>query len=186
MLTSQEVKVASTIWSTEKSMLTSQEVKVASTTGSAEKSEQPQPEAVQLTVLSGQLNHQQLQAVQLACCSDLKFVMIQGPPGTYVNVSFYYNRLSACTFYSISAYNFITMIGTGKSMTGAHIAYALAVKLKRERIKLAQDDETSLNPCVMYCGPSQQSVNVVLGKVCVACVIINQSRYLYRYPDIFW
>ena len=46
--------------------------------------------------------------------------------------------------------------GTGKSVTGAHIAYALAMRLSKEKM--------STSKCVMYCGPSQQSVNVVLGK----------------------
>ena len=44
-------------------------------------------------------------------------------------------------------------------MTGAHIAYALAMRLCKE-----SSDDPSHNMCVMYCGPSQQSVNVVLGK----------------------
>ena len=44
-------------------------------------------------------------------------------------------------------------------MTGAHIAYALAMRLCKE--PSSKKDE---NMCVMYCGPSQQSVNVVLGK----------------------
>ena len=53
-------------------------------------------------------------------------------------------------------------------MTGAHIAYALAMKLRLETAKQAQsskyEDPEDGRPCVMYCGPSQQSVNVVLGK----------------------
>ena len=53
--------------------------------------------------------------------------------------------------------------GTGKSVTGAHIAYALATKLKMENAgRHRGSDEPS--PCVMYCGPSQQSVNVVLSE----------------------
>lgn len=53
-------------------------------------------------------------------------------------------------------------------MTGAHIAYALAMKLRLETATQAQssqhEDPEEPRPCVMYCGPSQQSVNVVLGK----------------------
>ena len=53
-------------------------------------------------------------------------------------------------------------------MTGAHIAYALAMKLRLERAKEKKFSECevseSARPCVMYFGPSQQSVNVVLGK----------------------
>lgn len=55
-------------------------------------------------------------------------------------------------------------------MTGAHIAYELAMKLKREPQWLMDDLKDGLNPCVMYCGPSQQSVNVVLGKFLVFCM----------------
>ena len=54
-----------------------------------------------------------------------------------------------------------TFLGTGKSVTGAHIAYALAMRLCAEHSP-AEDDKQ----CVMYCGPTQQSVNVVLGKLC--------------------
>ena len=53
----------------------------------------------------------------------------------------------------------ISYTGTGKSVTGAHIAYALAMRLCKE-----QTQERADTMCVMYCGPSQQSVNVVVGK----------------------
>ena len=53
--------------------------------------------------------------------------------------------------------------GTGKSVTGAHIAYALAMRLRKEPVR-QRKNESDPNTCVMYCGPSQQSVNVVLGK----------------------
>ena len=53
-------------------------------------------------------------------------------------------------------------------MTGAHIAYALAIKLKIETAgKHRKSDDPA--PCVMYCGPSQQSVNVVLSE-CHVCM----------------
>ena len=59
--------------------------------------------------------------------------------------------------------------GTGKSVTGAHIAYALVMKLRLERAKETKfsecEESESTRSCVMYCGPSQQSVNVVLGKL---------------------
>lgn len=56
-------------------------------------------------------------------------------------------------------------------MTGAHIAYALAMKL-REELQVRQrrnKDKGEKTPCVMYCGPSQQSVSVVLGKCYSVC-----------------
>ena len=48
-------------------------------------------------------------------------------------------------------------------MTGAHIAYALAIKLKIDRAGRHRGSNEP-SPCVMYCGPSQQSVNVVLSE----------------------
>ena len=55
------------------------------------------------------------------------------------------------------------------------MAYTLAKKLRKERsvssssasIRPAASGVAvkELKPCVMYCGPSNQAVNVVLGKV---------------------
>ena len=45
-------------------------------------------------------------------------------------------------------------LGTGKSVTGARIAYVFA-----------QDNKSlSTHKCVLYCGPSNKSVDVVFGK----------------------
>ncbi len=72
-------------------------------------------------------------------------------------------------------HNFTLPLGTGKTVTGVHIAYALAMKLREDRpVTLLerfeeQEEEDMLDengprwPCVMYCGPTQQSVNVALG-----------------------
>ena len=46
-------------------------------------------------------------------------------------------------------------VGTGKSETGAHIAY-LFTMLNRLN---------SAHQCVFYCGPSNKSVDVVLSKI---------------------
>ena len=62
--------------------------------------------------------------------------------------------------------------GTGKTVTGAHLAYLLTKKLRKERLHSAQSKLSSsssvvvedLKPCVMYCGPSNHAVNVVLSK----------------------
>jgi len=51
-------------------------------------------------------------------------------------------------------------IGTGKSVTGAHLAYAFMVS-NLENCLSPSDEKTR---CVMYCGPSNKSVDVVLGK----------------------
>ena len=67
----------------------------------------------------------------------------------------------------------VCFAGTGKSVTGAHMAYALAMKLKKEvqasRTSSRSRPPASPRPCVMYCGPSQQSVNVVLSKLYEPC-----------------
>ena len=47
-------------------------------------------------------------------------------------------------------------VGTGKSETGAHIAYTFA---------MANRQLESPKKCVVYCGPSNKSVDVVLGKM---------------------
>ena len=50
---------------------------------------------------------------------------------------------------------FFLFLGTGKSVTGAHIAYILA---------MLNQHSLSNHKCVFYCGPSNKSVDVVLGK----------------------
>ena len=47
--------------------------------------------------------------------------------------------------------------GTGKSVTGAHIAYVFA------RLNKTLNTADS-HQCVLYCGPSNKSVEVVFGK----------------------
>ena len=44
--------------------------------------------------------------------------------------------------------------GTGKSETGAHIAYIFAQQLEEKQ-------------CVVYCAPSNKAVDVVHGELCV-------------------
>ena len=66
--------------------------------------------------------------------------------------------------------------GTGKSITGAHIAYAFALLNRERKCSQEEADEaveqtgmthstSGLPPlkCVLYCGPSNASVDVVLG-----------------------
>ncbi len=100
------------------------------------------------------LNSYQRHAIELACSHP--FVMIQGPPGELLSRSLQMLLLTC------------NPTGTGKSVTGAHIAYALAMKLVKEVGKVRRKDGERTT-CVMYCGPSQQSVNVVLGKTIYLC-----------------
>ena len=70
----------------------------------------------------------------------------------------------------ITKLGILTHAGTGKSVTGAHLAYAFAKKLRKElSTSISQSHGQAvkvegLRPCVMYCGPSNQAVNVVLSK----------------------
>ena len=50
-------------------------------------------------------------------------------------------------------------LGTGKSETGAHIAYTLAMSNRMRQ----------LDGCVLYCAPTNKAVDVVLSKFCKLC-----------------
>jgi len=52
----------------------------------------------------------------------------------------------------------VYLTGTGKSVTGAHLAYASIIS----NSPTSPPDEMAR--CVMYCGPSNKSVDVVLGE----------------------
>ena len=52
-------------------------------------------------------------------------------------------------------------VGTGKSVTGAHLAYASIVANTSDSKFVPSSNEKI--KCVMYCGPSNKSVDVVLG-----------------------
>ena len=54
------------------------------------------------------------------------------------------------------------IIGTGKSVTGAHLAYGFIVA-KNSDLKFVPSSDDEKIKCVMYCGPSNKSVDVVLG-----------------------
>ena len=56
----------------------------------------------------------------------------------------------------------IFYIGTGKSVTGAHLAYAFIVANNPNLKSLPSNNDEKIK-CVMYCGPSNKSVDVVLG-----------------------
>ena len=88
------------------------------------------------------LNHVQEEAAKLAFTEP--FQLIQGPPGIMFKPK----------PYSDSALS-LMYVGTGKSETGAHIAYTFAMANR----------QLSPQKCVLYCGPSNKSVDVVLGKI---------------------
>ena len=53
-------------------------------------------------------------------------------------------------------------IGTGKSVTGAHLAYA-SIVVNNPDLKFVPSNNDEKMKCVMFCGPSNKSVDVVLG-----------------------
>ena len=77
------------------------------------------------------------------------------------------------------------------------MAYTLAKKLHKERSCSSTSLQPAasgvvieeLKPCVMYCGPSNQAVNVVLGKPCSykhAITRIGIVIIVYRHPHTTW
>ena len=62
-------------------------------------------------------------------------------------------------YFSLKVFVLNITIGTGKSVTGAHLAFAFALLNKAER-----KSQLTKKPCVLYCGPSNKSVEVVLSE----------------------
>ena len=55
----------------------------------------------------------------------------------------------------------LLFLGTGKSVTGAHIAYIFGMQ---NRTLYQGRGDSRMRPFVLYCGPSNKSVDVVFGK----------------------
>ena len=94
------------------------------------------------------LNQWQEEAMDKAIAKP--FQLIQGPPG---------NQYTYSTAIVLHEAAWSLCIGTGKSVTGAHIAYVLA-KVNKSLQTVTPDS----HKCVLYCGPSNKSVEVVFGK----------------------
>lgn len=62
--------------------------------------------------------------------------------------------------------------GTGKSVTGAHLAYAFYCKNK----SIDKVTSDKMMKCVLVCGPSNKSVDVVLGRL----QLMQLRRYICR------
>ena len=60
----------------------------------------------------------------------------------------------------------VSIVGTGKSVTGAHIAYAFAMmnRQKRKKPSSSVKEGRPLLSCVLYCGPSNVAVDVIVSK----------------------
>ena len=88
----------------------------------------------------------QLKAIQSAL--EHKFQLIQGPPGNDI----------FCHKYII----IMKLIGTGKSVIGAHLAYIFAMSNRKAK----------KHQCVLYCGPSNKAVDVVHCKPVATLIIL--------------
>ena len=81
----------------------------------------------------------------------------------YCMYSYYYIILYIRTVenykYCIVAFFHCVYQGTGKSVTGAHLAYGFVHK-NRSKGLTTRDGRVK---CVLVCGPSNKSVDVVLG-----------------------
>jgi len=107
--------------------------------------------AYQLWDARTKLNELQREAIERGV--KQRFQLIQGPPGMDWRI----HRLQGHK-HAQSAIFFWLSIGTGKSVTGAHLAYILAKLNGRPR-------RGSVKGCVVYCGPSNKAVDVVHGQL---------------------
>lgn len=83
---------------------------------------------------------------------------------------------------------YVTLSGTGKTVTGVHIAYWFAERNKRLKSdKGLEKKDTGETECagackappqVIYCGPSNKSVDVVTGRDFLFCDILLCSLVL--------
>ena len=67
-------------------------------------------------------------------------------------------------------------------MTGAHLAYAFIVASNPD-LKFVPSNNDEKIKCVMYCGPSNKSVDVVLGthvQLTCICIILATVKLLYN------
>ena len=105
--------------------------------------------AHQLLDARTELNELQRKAIE--CGVRHRFQLIQGPPGID---SLLYKVLDMLS----QQFSSWLSIGTGKSVTGAHLAYVLAKLNCRSR-------KGDVKGCVVYCGPSNKAVDVVHGQL---------------------
>ena len=81
-------------------------------------------------------------------------------------------------------------LGTGKTVTGVHIAYWFAKMNKNRKPSVNQDGEECSGSLVFYCGPSNKSVDVVArtyhlynskrqSKVLLTCFAFLSNHPLY-------
>lgn len=103
------------------------------------------------------LNDSQLQAVAAALNNN--FTLIQGPPGKNRNVINI--PVSTC---SVKNLFFVCLTGTGKTVVGVNIVYWF-LKMNSENPRISEDPrDKDKKEVILYCGPSNKSVDVVAGK----------------------
>jgi len=71
--------------------------------------------------------------------------------------------------------------GTGKTVVGIHIVYQYFMKNKNflptsESSKSTPDKKPPKKPAILYCGPSNKSVDIVAGESCILVFLYIDSR----------
>lgn len=105
------------------------------------------------------LNQSQYHAVDKALNNT--FTLIQGPPGRCVNL---------CTLmvhiFCKGLNHFLCLLGTGKTVVGVYIVHSFFEHNSKKKRKWDDPKDKEKKEVILYCGPSNKSVDVVAGKLC--------------------
>lgn len=116
------------------------------------------------------LNASQNRAIRQAL--EKPFTVIQGPPGTAHSgewgcldkgTDLGHLGTETCAVHTF----FWPHTGTGKTLVGLHIIFWFH-KSNQEQVpvrKSREEEEPTWGPCILYCGPSNKSVDVVAGEL---------------------
>lgn len=65
------------------------------------------------------------------------------------------------------SHNLLVFVGTGKTVVGTHIVYWFHKlnedSVEKEKILSSDEEMAKGRKCILYCGPSNKSVDVVAG-----------------------
>lgn len=105
-----------------------------------------------------ELNPSQRHAVNTALNNTL--TLIQGPPGKSVNLCF--NLMAHFLRKSLKC--FLCFLGTGKTVVGVYIVNCFFEHNSKNQRKWKDPKDKEKKEVILYCGPSNKSVDVVAGK----------------------
>ena len=78
-------------------------------------------------------------------------------------------------------------VGTGKTVTGVHIAYWFAQLNQKRKLAEEKEEEEHTGSMVFYCGPSNKSVDVVARKYKLHnCKVptLEENFFLFPIPSL--